>query len=246
MGFANGAKILLLLRNREAADWESLSRGLDIDPKNPRYRYQLTATLKKLRGVGLVDFEGDDDPTHPIEGQIVITQKWLSIQDALNTSLTQLSDIDRSKSMVVRPYWGQPSKDIGHADVFVAMPFHQDLKHVFDNHIKKVVENLGLVAKRADNIFTAKAFIQNIWSAICESRAVVADCTGKNPNVFYEIGMAHSVGKPVILITQNSDDVPSDLKHNLYIPYENTLEGLSRLEQALLQTFKTELSLSCA
>ena len=54
---------------------------------------------------------------------------------------------------------------------------------------------------------------------ICKSSVVVCDLTGKNANVFYEAGIAHSLGKDVILITQSADDVPFDLRHLRYIPY---------------------------
>ena len=81
----------------------------------------------------------------------------------------------------------------------------------------------------------------DVWTAICRSRIIIADCTGRNPNVFYEIGIAHTVGKPVILIAQNSKDVPFDLRHIRYIPYEYTPVGIKRFESVLANTIQTEL-----
>ena len=62
------------------------------------------------------------------------------------------------------------------------------------------------------------------------SRAVIADCTTRNPNVFYEIGMAQTVGKPVLLITQDESDVPFDLRHLRYIKYAYTPPGMAAFE----------------
>ena len=75
--------------------------------------------------------------------------------------------------------------------------------------------------------------MQDIWVSICNSRLVIADCTGRNANVFYEIGLAHSVGTPVLLITQSPDDIPFDLRSIRYISYEYTPRGMVAFESAL-------------
>ncbi len=76
--------------------------------------------------------------------------------------------------------------------------------------------------------------MQDVVSLIDRSRIVIADCTGRNPNVFYEIGIAHTLGREVILITQNEGDVPFDLRHLRYVHYLNNGEGLAVLAQRLL------------
>ena len=68
---------------------------------------------------------------------------------------------------------------------------------------------------------------------IFRSRVVVCDFSGSNPNVFYETGIAHTLGKHVIPITQSSDDVPFDLRHHRYILYLNNGEGRAKLQQHL-------------
>ena len=78
----------------------------------------------------------------------------------------------------------------------------------------------------------------DVWAVVYQSRVVIADCTTRNPNVFYEIGMAHTVGKPVILITQNEDDVPFDLRHIRYITYEYTPPGMVSFEASLTKTIQ--------
>jgi hypothetical protein len=84
--------------------------------------------------------------------------------------------------------------------------------------------------------------MQDIWNAIAASKIIIADCTGKNPNVFYEIGIAHTLGRPVILITQNPEDVPFDVRHFRYIRYELTPRGMKAFEKTLEATLANELA----
>lgn len=74
---------------------------------------------------------------------------------------------------------------------------------------------------------------------ICKSSVVICDLTGKNANVFYEAGIAHSLGKDVILITQSADDVPFDLRHLRYIQYLNNGEGLQQLTAKVTDRLET-------
>ena len=81
----------------------------------------------------------------------------------------------------------------------------------------------------------------DVWTAVYRCRAVIADCTTRDPNVFYEIGMAHKVGKPVILITQDESDVPFDLRHLRYIKYAYTPPGMDAFEANLRLTLQDVL-----
>jgi len=93
-------------------------------------------------------------------------------------------------------------------------------------------------------LFIPRAYIlgwtltSDIWEKINRARFIVADLTGKNPNVFYEVGLAHAIGKDVILITQSMDDVPFDLKVLRCIVYSFTPRGMKELENRLIQTIR--------
>jgi hypothetical protein len=76
---------------------------------------------------------------------------------------------------------------------------------------------------------------------IDRSCVVICNCTGRNPNVFYEIGIAHTLGREVILITQIEGDIPFDLRHLRYVRYLNNGEGLNTLS-ARLQPRLSDLS----
>jgi hypothetical protein len=118
------------------------------------------------------------------------------------------------------------------------MPFAVDLRRVYDVHLRSVAVRLNLSIARADDFFSSGHIVSQVWTAILDSRIVVADCTGRNPNVFYELGLSHAVGKPSILLTQHEEDVPFDLRHNRYIRYSNTSTGMHELEERVEQAIR--------
>ncbi|GEM_PF-3041626 len=130
---------------------------------------------------------------------------------------------------------------------FVLMPFsdQKDLQPVYIEHVKKViVERFGLRCERADDIHDISGVMQSVWECISKARLIIAEMTGRNPNVFYELGIAHTLGKPVIMITQSMDDVPFDLKHLRCIVYEYKPGKIDKFEDALFRTIQKVLSMS--
>ncbi len=106
---------------------------------------------------------------------------------------------------------------------FVVMPFAGAIggyfHHIYDPAIKKA----GLKAVRADaDIFGTGKIIDQIWSGINSAKVLVAELTTRNPNVFYELGLAHALNKPVVLVSSNEQDVPFDLQHIRVIYYDVT------------------------
>lgn len=120
------------------------------------------------------------------------------------------------------------------------MPFDASFNQVFES-ITRAAQNVGLRCRRADNIWEHAAIIQDVVSLIDRSRVVICDCTGRNPNVFYEAGIAHSLGREVIIITQSEQDIPFDLRHLRYIHYLNNRQGLDSLALALQSRMETIL-----
>lgn len=123
---------------------------------------------------------------------------------------------------------------------FVLMPFREDLRPVFDDHIKQVCALLGLSVARADQIFSVRPIMDDIREAVLTARFIIADLTDFNPNVFYEIGICHALGKDVILITQDSK-VPFDLSHIRHIRYEYTPRGMKQFEETFSNTLRALL-----
>jgi hypothetical protein len=112
---------------------------------------------------------------------------------------------------------------------------------IYLDHIKAIVESEGINCKRADEIHGTNIITFDIWEKINRARFIIADLTGKNPNVFYEIGLAHALGKEVILITQTMDDVPFDLKSIRCIVYSYTPRGMKELEASLIKVIQTTM-----
>lgn len=99
--------------------------------------------------------------------------------------------------------------------------------------IQRAATANGMDSGRADNRWDHPAIIQDVVALIDEAAIVICDCTGKNANVFYEMGIAHSYGKEVIIITQNPADIPFDIAHLRHIRYLGNDQGLAQLEAEL-------------
>jgi hypothetical protein len=125
---------------------------------------------------------------------------------------------------------------------FVLMPFDEALKPVYDDHIRGVVEGESLTCVRADEIVGVQQITADIWEYVNRARFLIADLTNMNANVFYELGLAHALAKPVILLTQSIDHVPFDLKAHRCLIYEFTPRGMHALEQKLRRTIREIVS----
>ncbi len=115
---------------------------------------------------------------------------------------------------------------------FVIMPFAEEFRGVYRS-IQRAATSAGLIPKRADSFFEGKAVLQKILTGIEEARVVVADLTGRNPNVFYELGIAHVRKDTTVLLTQRIDDVPFDLRHLELVEYQPTRTGLAVFQRKL-------------
>ena len=142
------------------------------------------------------------------------------------------------------PLWQNRNFDVLENLCFVIMPFTEknNLKTIYLDHTKKIIESFGLDCKRADDMFKHDMIMEDIWENICVARFIVSDLTDKNPNVFYELGMAHTLGKRVVLITQKDEDVPFDLHHLRYIKYEFTPPGMKKFEDDLIKKINSILN----
>jgi hypothetical protein len=238
--------VLWLLRSGGVHDWDALAGEFDCQPRqNDVFLYKLANLLDALEQAGLVAVQKwsvGGEGRLP-SGRVELSARWPKIQSALDLSLTELTKLS-SNSMIVTPYFEKPKGIDKSFDLFVIMPFSVELQPVYDDHIRKCAEELHLRVGRGDDFFTAHSVMEDIWKAVLGARVVIADCTGKNANVFYEIGLAHAIGKPVILITQNSDDVPFDIRYLRYIQYDFTPRGMQVLERRLIDTLRGTLRLS--
>ncbi|WP_133726094.1 hypothetical protein [Nesterenkonia aurantiaca] len=122
--------------------------------------------------------------------------------------------------------------------VAVMMPFGAGFQPVYEA-IRQGVEASGMRCIRADDIWERDHIMDDVLSLIWRARVVVADLSGKNPNVFYETGIAHTLGRDVILVTQTLDDVPFDLRPIRTLPYHNNGEGRQALAEGIDRRLQT-------
>lgn len=146
----------------------------------------------------------------------------------------------------VNPIFGPPTYAVDPRLAFVLMPFADDLSAIYATILKPTIEDpkFGLICRRADEIKSNKAVIQDIWKSICEARLIVADLSRLNPNVMYELGIAHTLGKETILIYQRGEHLkfPFDLSHIRRIEYTNDVIGGKTLTDELRATLDAVLT----
>ncbi len=105
--------------------------------------------------------------------------------------------------------------------------------------IKNACKKAGFKCLRADDIWEDSTIVQDIFTLIYKSHIVVSDFSQRNPNVLYETGIAHCLGRTVVPITRDLEDVPSDLRHHRACVYLPNAEGLSVLEAELAKRLRS-------
>ena len=103
---------------------------------------------------------------------------------------------------------------------FVMMPFGEWFDRYYQEIYVPAIKDAGFEPIRADELFTTGSVVEQIWEQIEKAKLLLADLSGKNANVFYELGLAHAARKPVVFTSSNTDDVPFDLRHLRVIIYD--------------------------
>jgi hypothetical protein len=122
--------------------------------------------------------------------------------------------------------------------IAVMMPFSAEFTPVWDV-LRTTAQGGGWMCQRADDIWDDSVVINDVVALIASSKVVICDVTGRNANVFYEAGIAHTLGREVVVITQSHADVPFDLSHHRYLTYLANSEGLADLRETLASRLGT-------
>lgn len=125
---------------------------------------------------------------------------------------------------------------------FVLMPFLPEMKEIYTEIIKPIVIKSGMECIRSDEIYNPGEILNDIIKSIISARIVIAELTGRNANVMYELGMSHMLKKKTILLTQKIDDVPFDLRHLRCINYKLGPIGIEKLKEDLFKTLNNILN----
>lgn len=124
---------------------------------------------------------------------------------------------------------------------FMVMPFSSEaVENAFNYVIKPVCESLKIDIRKADEIFSTNPIYDDIVTEIQRADIIIVDITGKNPNVFYELGMAHTLKQKQTIILTNDDysDAPFDISHFRMIKYKDTIKGKEDLSRTLENTLE--------
>lgn len=125
---------------------------------------------------------------------------------------------------------------------FVISPFGEPFDDYYSKVYQPAIVKADLKPIRGDEVYNTGAIIDDIFAAISSATLVLCDVTGKNPNVNYELGAAHALQKPAIIITQSVSDVPFDYRHLRVIVYDRTkVDWAKQLETAIHKTILTVL-----
>lgn len=233
----------------DAEVWPSLVTGRYRDPQPVCVPLAGLVAAGVLR-ISRIDSNAELDVAdlradHLAADSIQITMRdvasWNRLQLALQLSLTELDAMQTGNAMIVSPVFGPPRTDgirRPYPEVLVLMPFSEEFEPVYDT-IAKAVDRCGVTVARANELDALGVVMQQVWAAICKAQLIIADCSILNPNVFYELGIAHAVGTPTLLITRDPQSSPFDIRHLRHIPYRP--EQLSELSKTVHKLVREEL-----
>jgi hypothetical protein len=108
-------------------------------------------------------------------------------------------------------------------NAFVIAPFEEPYTRYWLEVYEPALRNAGLQAHRADSIFSAGNVVRQIFERIVEADLILAELTLHNANVYYELGVAHTLRRPCVLLTQNTDGIPFDLRNQRHVVYDSSL-----------------------
>lgn len=148
------------------------------------------------------------------------------------------------RGIVFNPIFKSKLSQVDSHLCFVIMPFDKEWSdRVYKLLLREPIESLGLQCIRADNLNGA-IIVEDIWIKINQAAFIIADVTDKNPNVMYEMGIVHSIGKPTILITQDLNNIPFDFKHLRHHGYKDNAESFKtfsvKLKEVVFELYKNE------
>jgi len=180
---------------------------------------------------------------HNVEGQIYglnerLTKSQAKWKDAYHLQINGNPGLVNKNNQTINITSFLTSAGITSSDlkqqpfIFVLTPFHDKYDDVFET-IKKVGSSAGIKCIRGDEQNFKSDIFSHVLRNIVQAKVVIANLTGRNPNVMYELGIAHALDKDTILVSKLLDDLPLDVKSKRVVTYKTPVD--------LEETLKTEL-----
>lgn len=168
----------------------------------------------------------------------------LEVLQELSSLVSYHFDPDKvSPKMTIQPIWRSRVKKNDKA-CFIIMPFKRNWSQELLKNLRSIMEECGFTAIRADD-YHGRVIIEDVWKGINEARIIVADCSPPlSANVFYELGIAHTLGKDVIIISQEEDPdkAPFDIRHLRHVFYTSNESGYAKLREEIPKNVRAILS----
>lgn len=198
----------------KTAQWKHLQGGGTKSSLRIDHEYRLSI---RLRGSFV---------TMTLDGVDVI-----SLPMPMQTPLSQVGVFSISSGAV---YFDDIVISSDQPKAFIVMQFTPEYNELYSDVIRPVCEQAGLLAFRADDTYSPGVVISDIGKQIQEAKVVIAEITPSNPNVYYEVGFAHALGKPTILIADKTlSRLPFDISSFRTLFYENSIGGKKKIEEGL-------------
>lgn len=219
VGGIGGFRKKYFIAKMKPGEWELIDSAGSTESLelNRKYRIRFEAIGSQLRL-----FEGN------VQMLSAIDDSFLSGQFGLRTRYTQ-AQFDSLQLHITKPL------------CFVVMPFVSELAYVY-RAIQETVEKAGLRCVRGDERTISRPIIDDIRADIATADLVLVDFTGKNPNVYYEAGLADAWRKKWIVIAQSTDDLAFDVRHVRTILYSNTMGADVKFKDDLTRAIGDTLS----
>jgi hypothetical protein len=195
------------------------------------FRAALAAALFRLLRTAPTR-EPSESPRARLEACQRESEQYRKVIDDLTAKLRRV--------VPAEPIWRGRTFRLDELLCFALLPFQERFFEVYESAVAPAARDLGLRALHAGEIFGNREVVEDIWDSICAARVVVVDVTGRNPNVFYELGICHTLGKECIVITQDKADVPFDIRHRRFVEYRS--DGLTLLRTTLRKTLQKVIS----
>jgi hypothetical protein len=226
-------EIPLMLRSKQWVDFR----------EQTQYQFVLDRLVRDLRSLASRETTTTPPTETPKPGE--------RVEELDPITLSELKNVlkDAVEAFRARPT-SPPPAAIAHEPVdmeedvcFIVMPFSiESLNIVYEDFVRPTLEDrCHLRPERGDDVFGSNVVMDDITRSIRRARLIIADLTGRNPNVFYEVGIAHALNKQVLLMTQSIEDVPFDLRHRRALVYEYSPRGCKKLEKDLYDNVQNML-----
>lgn len=199
---------------------------------------EFSRVVKTLKDAGLVDkgiivsYSGFSDDAYLVSETTGI--ELLHFKDLQQRLKFPRKRLEKSAESIIEEKEAQEKKrKVKSPDIFVIMSFSRDLDDVYHLGIREICEKLNLSCKRVDEMKFVGDILDEIYNSITNARIIIVEVTLTNPNVYYELGYSHALGKTVILLTKDISSTPFDLRGYNHIVYENIRDLRRKLEACL-------------